>query len=294
MGYATLPSEAPEEIPATKPPPSWPQIGSIEFDEFSMRYRPELPMCLKEVVVHIKGGDRVGVVGRTGAGKSSLTLALFRILEAAGGRIKIDGIDISTIGLRDLRSVVSIIPQDPQLFEGSLRNNIDPTNQASDAAIWTALEQAHLKEHIMKRMGGTLDAEIAEGGSNLSAGQRQLVCFARALLRHTKILVLDEATSSIDLETDEAVQTILRGADFAGVTTITIAHRINTIMDSDMVLVMDQGQVAEYDTPENLLLNPSSVFASLVSEAGLGHSRAASRAPSRAVSRPASVKGDDE
>ena len=131
-----------------------------------MRYRPELELCLKDVSFTVQGGERVGVVGRTGAGKSSLTLALFRILEAAGGRIIIDGIDISTIGLHDLRSVVSIIPQDPQLFEGSLRSNIDPTNSASDADIWQALSQAYLKDHVVKAMGGTLDAEISEGGSS--------------------------------------------------------------------------------------------------------------------------------
>lgn len=289
LGYANLPSEAPEEIPANKPPASWPSAGSIEFDQFSMRYRPELPLCLNEVSVSIKGGDRVGVVGRTGAGKSSLTLALFRILEAGSGRILIDGVDIGTLGLNDLRNQISIIPQDPQLFEGSLRNNIDPTNRASDAAIWQALEQAHLKDHVTRNMGGTLDAEVAEGGSNLSAGQRQLVCFARALLRHTKILVLDEATSSIDLETDDAVQQILRGSDFKGVTTITIAHRINTIMDSDMVLVMDQGKVAEYDTPEHLLANPESVFASLVQESGLDTGAGAGGSSSAGASRPESA-----
>lgn len=285
LGYTDLPSEAPMEIAHTKPPPDWPQNGNIEFDQFSMRYRPDLDCCLKEVSVDIKGGSRVGIVGRTGAGKSSMTLALFRILEAAGGRIIIDGVNISTIGLSDLRKAISIIPQDPQLFEGSLRSNVDPTEQSSDAAIWTSLEQAHLKDHVMRNMGGTLDAEVAEGGSNLSAGQRQLICFARALLRKTKILVLDEATSSVDMLTDSAVQTILRGADFAGVTTLTIAHRINTIMDSDMVLVMDQGRVAEYDTPENLLQNPESIFATLVEEAGLGKSTSASRAVSRQQSR---------
>ena len=235
-----------------------------------MRYRPELDLCLREVSFKINGGDRVGVCGRTGAGKSSLTLALFRILEAAQGRILIDGVDISEIGLHDLRSIISIIPQDPQLFEGTLRTNIDPTNSASDADIWQALTQAYLKDHVMSNMGGSLDAEITEGGGNLSSGQRQLVCFARALLRKTKILVLDEATSSIDLETDEAVQQILRGSDFKGVTTITIAHRINTIMDSDKVLVMSQGRVAEYDTPEKLLEKPDSLFHALVQEAGLG------------------------
>jgi ATP-binding cassette subfamily C (CFTR/MRP) protein 1 len=225
-----------------------------------MRYRADLDLVLKDVCLKIDGGQRVGVCGRTGAGKSSLTLAVFRILEASAGKIFIDGIDIATIGLHDLRNIVSIIPQDPQLFEGSIRTNIDPTNAASDAEIWQALSQSYLKDHIMTNMGGTLDAEVSEGGSNMSAGQRQLVCFARALLRKTKILILDEATSSIDLETDEAVQHILRGPDFEGVTTLTIAHRINTIMDSNMVLVMDAGRVAEYDTPDKLLENTVSLL----------------------------------
>ncbi|WWD05496.1 hypothetical protein V865_003573 [Kwoniella europaea PYCC6329] len=293
LGYANLPSEAADFIEDKKPSPKWPEQGSIEFDNFSMRYRPELELCLRDVSFKINGGERVGVVGRTGAGKSSLTLALFRILEAAGGRILIDGIDISTIGLHDLRSVVSIIPQDPQLFEGSLRNNIDPTNVSSDADIWQALGQAHLKDHITNNMGGSLDAEITEGGSNLSAGQRQLVCFARALLRKTKILVLDEATSSIDLETDEAVQDILRGPDFKGVTTITIAHRINTILDSDRVLVMSEGRVAEYDTPEVLIERDTSLFAALVKEAGLSQGNGTSTAASKNASRAGSIKGKD-
>jgi len=270
LGYATLEPEAAQYVPEKKPAGSWPQEGAITFEHFSMRYRADLDLCLRDVSVHFKGGDRIGVVGRTGAGKSSLTLALFRILEAAEGRILIDGVDVAQIGLHDLRSIISIIPQDPQLFEGTLRTNIDPTNAASDADIWQALTQAYLKDHVMNAMGGSLDAEIAEGGSNLSSGQRQLVCFARALLRKTKILVLDEATSSIDLETDEAVQQILRGPDFHNVTTITIAHRINTIMDSDKVLVMAQGKVAEFDSPAALRQNESSLFRALVEEAGLG------------------------
>ncbi|WRT65913.1 uncharacterized protein IL334_002864 [Kwoniella shivajii] len=291
LGYANLPSEAPDFVEDKKPSSNWPEKGAIEFDKFSMRYRPELDLCLRDISFKINGGERVGVVGRTGAGKSSLTLALFRILEAASGRILIDGIDIATIGLHDLRSVVSIIPQDPQLFEGSLRNNIDPTNVSSDADIWQALSQSHLKEHVTSNMGGSLDAEITEGGGNLSAGQRQLLCFARALLRKTKILVLDEATSSIDLETDEAVQDILRGPDFKGVTTITIAHRINTILDSDRVLVMSEGKTAEFDSPESLIEKDESLFAALVKESGLGQNQNQTAPQSKAASRAPSIKG---
>lgn len=272
LGYTELSPEAPAEIPENKPDKSWPNEGNIEFRNYSARYRPELDLCLRDVSVRIKGGEKIGICGRTGAGKSSCTLALFRIIEAASGSIHIDNVDISTIGLQDLRSVISIIPQDPQLFEGSLRGNIDPLGSASDADIWQALEQSYLKDFVQRDLEGGLDAEISEGGSNLSAGQRQLVCFARALLRKTKILILDEATSSIDLETDEAVQKILRGDDFKGVTTLTIAHRINTITDSDKVLVLEKGQVAEFDTPETLLQNKDSIFTSLVIQAGLGPS----------------------
>lgn len=223
---------------------------------------------LKGVSFKVGAGMKVGVCGRTGAGKSTLTLALYRVIEAASGRILIDGVDISQIGLRDLRSRLSIIPQDSQLFHGTLRENLDPTGTASDVALWTALEQARLKEHVQS-MEGQLDAAIDEQGSNMSAGQRQLMCLARALLRQSKILVLDEATSAVDPESDKDIQTVIR-REFADCTIFVIAHRINTIMDCDRVLVMDNGRVAEFDKPEVLIeRKESSIFYSLAQEAGV-------------------------
>jgi len=193
---------------------------------------------------------------------------LFRILEPAEGTILIDGVDITKIGLHDLRSAMTIVPQSPDLFEGTMREDIDPVGEYQDADIWEALKQAHLREYV-ESLPEALDAPVREGGSSLSAGQRQLVCFSRALLRKTKILVLDEATSAVDLETDKSIQEIIRGPQFKHTTILTIAHRLNTIMDSDRILVLASGRVAELDTPSNLLTKPNSVFRSLAIEAGL-------------------------
>jgi ABC-type multidrug transport system fused ATPase/permease subunit len=263
-----LPSEAPHELPDRKPLTDWPSAGEVEFCEYSMRYRPELDLVLKDISLTIKPKEKVGIVGRTGAGKSSLLLALFRIIEASSGKILIDGVDISSIGLHDLRSVISIVPQSPDMFEGTLRENIDPVGEHQDADIWAALEHAHLKAYVDSLPEG-LDAPVQEGGLSLSAGQRQLLCFARALLRKSKVLVLDEATSAVDLDTDRAIQEIIRGPIFHDVTILTIAHRLNTIIESDRVLVLDQGCVAEYDAPEVLLADKTSRFYSMAFEAGL-------------------------
>ncbi|KAF8159727.1 multidrug resistance-associated ABC transporter [Crassisporium funariophilum] len=260
--------EAPQEIPETKPHGTWPSNGTIEFRAYSTRYRSGLDLVLKDISLKIKSKEKIGVCGRTGAGKSSLLLALFRIIEPVHGSIFIDSVDITKIGLHDLRSCISIVPQSPDLFEGTLRENIDPVGEHSDADIWVALEQAHLKEYT-ESLSERLDAPVREGGSSLSAGQRQLLCFARALLRKSKILVLDEATSAVDLDTDRAIQDIIRGPAFSDVTILTIAHRLNTIMESDRVLVMNAGTVAELDTPANLLGDSSSIFYSLTKEAGL-------------------------
>jgi len=260
--------EAPHEIPDTKPDGLWPSQGAIEFRNYSARYKVGLDLVLKQISLSIKPKEKIGVCGRTGAGKSSLLVALFRIIEPVDGTIYIDSVDITTIGLHDLRSAISIVPQSPDLFEGTLRENIDPVGEHSDADIWVALDQAHLKNYV-EMLPGKLDTRVHEGGSSLSAGQRQLLCFARALLRKSKILVLDEATSAVDLDTDRAIQDIMSGSEFSDVTVITIAHRLNTILKSDRIIVMDSGKVAEFDNPSNLLKNQSSIFYSLVQEAGL-------------------------
>ncbi|NXD89548.1 MRP2 protein, partial [Chaetorhynchus papuensis] len=209
---------------------------------------------------------QVGVVGRTGAGKSSLTNCLFRVLEAAGGKIIIDEVDIATIGLHDLRKNLTIIPQDPVLFTGSLRMNLDPFDQYSDEEVWKALELAHLKTYVQGLPEGLLHL-VSEGGENLSVGQRQLVCLARALLRKAKILILDEATAAVDLETDHLIQTTIR-REFADCTVLTIAHRLHTIMDSNRVMVLQAGQIVEFDSPEELLMKEG-IFSAMAKDAGI-------------------------
>lgn len=247
--------------------PNWPQKGIVEFKDFKVRYREGLDLVLKGVSFRSKSQEKIGIVGRTGAGKSSLTLSLFRIIEAAGGKIVIDDIDISGIGLHSLRSRLTIIPQDPVLFSGTLRMNIDPFNSFNDDAIWIALEHSHLKAFVRSLSNG-LDHLITEGGENLSVGQRQLVCLARALLRKTKVLILDEATAAIDFETDELIQKTIR-TQFDDCTILTIAHRLNTIMDSDRIIVLDQGMIVEFDTPDALMADRNTIFFGMAKNAGL-------------------------
>lgn len=259
------------QVSTTEIPTSWPDKGAIKFENVTLSYRADIPPVLNNISVEIKSGERVGIVGRTGAGKSSILMALFRITELSEGRIIIDGIDIRTIPLKQARSPISIIPQDPVIFSGTVRSNLDPFGIYTDSDLWDALERAHL-HNAVSGMEGKLDAEIAENGENLSVGQRQLLCLARALLRRNRILVLDEATANIDLETDALVQKCIR-KDFADCTILTIAHRLNTVIDYDRILVLDAGQVMEFDTPANLLDNPNSYFSQLCAETGESNDR---------------------
>ncbi|KAK2866207.1 hypothetical protein Q7C36_002263 [Tachysurus vachellii] len=264
--YSETPPEAPWEVEEKKPSPDWPAEGNVEFTDYSVRYREELDLVLRNISLKVKGGEKIGIVGRTGAGKSSMTLCLFRLLEAAGGEISIDGVKIAEIGLHDLRSKLTIIPQEPVLFSGTLRMNLDPFEKYSDDDIWNALKLSHLHKFV-NNQPAKLELECSEGGENLSVGQRQLVCLARALLRKTRILVLDEATAAVDLETDDLIQSTIR-TQFEDCTVFTIAHRLNTIMDYTRVLVLDKGQIAEFDTPANLFAQKG-IFYGMAKDAGL-------------------------
>uniref|UniRef100_A0A8C4ZUT4 ABC-type glutathione-S-conjugate transporter n=1 Tax=Gadus morhua TaxID=8049 RepID=A0A8C4ZUT4_GADMO len=263
--YSELQTEA-EWASETQPPGTWPDAGRLQFDNYKVRYRPELDLVLNGISCDISSTEKIGIVGRTGAGKSSLTNCLFRIIEAAEGRILIDGIDISKIGLHDLRNRLTIIPQDPVLFSGSLRMNLDPFENFSDQEIWIALELSHLKEYVAGLEKG-LQYEVSEGGENLSVGQRQLLCLGRALLRKSRILILDEATAAVDLETDDLIQTTIR-KEFSHCTVLTIAHRLQSIMDSSRVMVLDAGRIVEFDSPENLL-EKQGYFYAMTKDAGI-------------------------
>ncbi|XP_038108731.1 multidrug resistance-associated protein 1 [Culex quinquefasciatus] len=265
--YGETKPEAAWELQNSTLSRDWPEQGRVEFQDFQVRYREGLDLVLKGISFTVEGGEKVGIVGRTGAGKSSLTLALFRIIESAGGKIIIDGQDISQLGLHELRSRLTIIPQDPVLFSGTMRLNLDPLNAHSDEDIWKTLEHAHLKAFV-KGLPAGINHEVSEGGENLSVGQRQLICLARALLGKTQILILDEATAAVDLETDDLIQRTIR-TEFSHCTVLTIAHRLNTIMDSDKVIVLNKGRIEEFAAPSELLLNKSSAFYSMAKDAGL-------------------------
>ena len=240
----------------------WPAEGKIELKSYCMRYRPNLPLVLKQISCTIPAGSTVGICGRTGSGKSSLFASLFRLVEPAEGSILIDDVDTSKLGLSYLRSKLAIIPQDPVLFVGNIRMNLDPFDNYTDGEIWDALKLCNMSQAINTRPDKLLTL-VSEGGSNFSQGQRQLLCIARALLRKPKILLLDEATASIDFKTDTAIQYMIK-ENYKNCTTLTIAHRLNTISDSDIIMVLDNGRLVEFDSPKNLLKIDGGVYKDMV------------------------------
>lgn len=292
--YLEVEQEAAAIIPEARPEANWPTQGAVEFKDYTTRYRPDLDPVLKAVSFSVKAGEKVGIVGRTGAGKSSLALALFRGLEAEKGQILIDGVNIGSIGLRDLRENITIVPQDPTLFTGTIRSNLDPFGHFSDKEIFTALRRVHLigsgtsgtatpmtsttavetnsmNDSIAsitdnKNIFHNLDSLVSESGSNLSQGQRQLLCLARALLKKPRVLMMDEATASIDYATDAKIQETLR--ELRDSTIITIAHRLQTIIDYDKVLVLDHGRVIEFDHPWTLINKEDGLFRSMCDNSG--------------------------
>lgn len=273
-----LPEEAPYLINERTPAPSWPDKGIVKFDNASLAYRPGLPLVLKNLSFEVKPSEKIGICGRTGAGKSSIMTALYRLSELESGKITIDDVDIASLGLKDLRSKLSIIPQDPVLFRGSIRKNLDPFNESSDSKLWDALVRTGLIDpsrlDIVKKQVKTqstedeegsiihkfhLDQQVEDEGSNFSLGERQLIAFARALVRDSKILILDEATSSVDYETDFKIQTSII-KEFSQCTILCIAHRLKTIINYDRILVLDKGEIKEFDTPWNLFNISNGIF----------------------------------
>jgi ABC-type multidrug transport system fused ATPase/permease subunit len=309
--YLELPQESAAIIESSRPPAYWPSASNkdslIVADRLSIKYAPELPVVVKEVSFSLGGSERVGLLGRTGSGKSTLAMSILRFVEPSSGRIMIDEIDISKIGLRDLRSRITFIPQDATLFSGTLRENLDPFKQHTDAACLDVLRRVHLisssanqsernsrapsraastrddEESVSstvetitpgtaadgdgKTVQITLKTQVSAGGTNFSQGQRQLIAMARALLRRSSIVILDEATSSIDFETDEKIQATIR-EEFGNALLLTVAHRLRTVIDYDRLIVLDKGQVAEFDTPWNLIQKESGIFRSMCQKSG--------------------------
>ncbi|CAG0891057.1 unnamed protein product [Cyprideis torosa] len=270
LEFSRLRPEAPWESSLDKKPlPSWPDTGSITFRDVGLCYQsattesPGYP-ALKHLNFHIQGGEKVGVVGRTGAGKSSLVSGLFRLVEPSG-TVMIDGIDIKSIGLHDLRKNLTIVPQDPALFAGTIRKNLDPFDDYADESLWEVLEKVELGNTVRKLPDG-LETSVLDDGTGFSMGECQLFCLGRALLRRTRILILDEATANVDLKTDQLIQKTLRKS-FQEHTVITIAHRLETVIDNDRILVLENGSVQEFGRPSELLRNKSGAFMKLVENA---------------------------
>ena len=264
--YIDIEHEAPFDKPDTDPGLQWPATAAVSFTDVSARYRPGLPLVVKGLSFDVAAGEKVGVVGRTGAGKSSLMMLLFRILELDSGRIEIGGVDIATLGLRRLRQAIAMLPQDPTLFIGSVRANLDPFGEVDDREILEALRRAQM-EDVVKALPNGLDSEVGEGGSAFSVGQRQLLCLARAVLRNSQLLVMDECTASVDVQTDSKIQTMIREV-FVDRTIFAIAHRLATIIDYDKIVLLDQGEILETGHPAELLRLPNGSLSALVDQSG--------------------------
>jgi len=265
MEYSELESEDELRKEHNKPEESWPSEGVVQFKDLYLSYGEGEKSVLQGVNFKTKASEKVGIVGRTGAGKSSLITALFRLCEPSGS-ITIDGKEVLKLGLADLREKVSIIPQEPLLFTGTLRRNLDPFQEHKEDKLWKVLQEVHLADAVSDLKDG-LDTEMSEGGSNLSVGQRQLVCLARAVLRQNKVLVLDEATANVDPKTDSFIQEQIRER-FKHCTVLTIAHRLHTIMDSDRILVLSDGKVVEFGTPYDLMCQPEGYLNKLALQTG--------------------------
>ncbi|XP_070538847.1 uncharacterized protein [Ptychodera flava] len=258
--------EAPAKVSGQEPPEDWPQQGGVEFRNVVMRYKDGLPLVLKGVSMNVSPREKIGIVGRSGSGKSSLAVALFRLVELAEGEILIDGVDVSKMGLEDLRTKLSIIPRDPVLFAGTIRYNLDPFNEHSDEELWSALEKTYMKSAI-SALEKQLEAPVEENGENFSVGERQLICMARALLRNSKVVVLEEMTAALETETKETIKTVV-GDAFKDCTMLTIAHTMNTVLACDRVLVMEDGKIVERGDPSTLLVDPSSKLGSMMGAPG--------------------------
>lgn len=261
LEYSKLPMEEDENATLIVPKPEWPSRGEIVFENYWTRYAKNLEPVLRNINFSVKSGEKIGIVGRTGAGKSSIVLAIFRMISAMDGRVLIDSLDTSKLSLFNLRHKLSIIPQDSHLFDGTIRQNLDPFGEHNDEKLWEVLLHSNL-EHTVRSLGDGLDSRVYEGGANFSVGQRQLMCLGRALLSPSKILILDEATAAVDIQTDKVIQATIR-EEFKHKTIVTIAHRLDTVMDSDRILGLDSGEVKEFDSPAALLEDHDSIFYNL-------------------------------